>query len=237
MKDRVILKTNNLSKVYGKGSSRFLALDNINLEVMAGESIAIVGKSGSGKSTLMHLLALLDKPSSGSIELNGKPTSRLQSAELDKVRGSKFGFVFQQFFMNARDSVLDNVALPLKIAGIKRGERYKKAREVLGIVGLNDKAKSRAQDLSGGQKQRVCVARAIIAEPDIIFADEPTGNLDSITGQKIIDLLFEINQGKGITLIIVTHDQNLAQKCNRQVNIADGHIVSITNNNSKKKEH
>lgn len=235
MKEDIILKAKNLAKIYGKGSSKLLALDDIDLEIKAGESIAIVGKSGSGKSTLMHLLALLDKPSSGSIEIDGRLTSKLKSAELDKVRSSKFGFVFQQFFMNARDSVIDNVALPLKISGMSRRQRHKKAKEVLRVVGLSEKAKNRAQDLSGGQKQRVCVARAIITEPDIIFADEPTGNLDSVTGQKIIDLLFNINRERGITLIVVTHDSNLAQACDRQVNIMDGHITSIITNSEPKK--
>jgi putative ABC transport system ATP-binding protein len=235
MKEDIILKVKNLTKVYGKGSSKFLALDDIDLEIQAGESIAIVGKSGSGKSTLMHLLALLDRPSSGSIEIGGQVTSKLKPAELDKVRSSKFGFVFQQFFMNARDSVIDNVALPLKISGMSRRQRHKKAKEVLRVVGLSEKAKNRAQDLSGGQKQRVCVARAIIAEPEIIFADEPTGNLDSVTGQKIIDLLFNINRERGITLIVVTHDNNLAQACDRQVNIMDGHITSITTNSEPNK--
>lgn len=220
-----LLSTRNLKKVYGKRDTKFEALRGLDLEINAGESVAIVGKSGSGKSTLMHLLALLDKPTSGEITLNGRNTSKLKNRKLNRLRNKEFGFVFQSFFMNANDSVLNNVILPLKIAGISRRERKRRAMEALKVVELDDKAKNKAKDLSGGQKQRVCIARAIVNNPKVIFADEPTGNLDSATGDKIEKLLFDLNKEKGITLIIVTHDEELAAKCGRQIRIADGEIV------------
>lgn len=220
-----LLSTRGLKKVYGKRDSLFEALKGIDLDIESGESVAIVGKSGSGKSTLMHLLALLDKPTSGEITLNGRNTSKLKNRKLNRLRNKEFGFVFQSFFMNANDSVLNNVILPLKIAGISRRERKRRAMEALKIVELDDKYKNKAKDLSGGQKQRVCIARAIVNNPKVIFADEPTGNLDSATGDKIENLLFGLNKEKGITLIIVTHDEELAAKCGRQIRIADGGIV------------
>lgn len=221
-----IIEVKNLSKTYGKKATAFTALKNINLSIEKGESVAIVGKSGSGKSTLMHLLALLDKPTKGHIIINGKDSKELSSRELNKLRNSTFGFVFQQFFMNANDTVLDNVLLPLKIAKIGRFKRKKIAKSALEIVDLESKAKNKATNLSGGQKQRVCIARAIVNDPEIIFADEPTGNLDSGTGDKITDLLFKLNKKNGVTLIIVTHDEDLAKLCSRVVRIADGEIIS-----------
>ena len=223
--ESVLLSTRNLRKIYGKRDTRFEALKSINLDINSGESVAIVGKSGSGKSTLMHLLALLDKPTEGSIKLNGRNTSKLKNRKLNRLRNREFGFVFQSFFMNSNDTVLNNVILPLKIAGIRRGERRRRAMEALKIVELDDKAKNKANDLSGGQKQRVCIARAIVNNPKVIFADEPTGNLDTATGTKIENLLFSLNREKGITLIVVTHDEELAAKCERQIRIADGRIV------------
>ena len=224
MSKRPLLSTRNLHKVYGKRDTRFEALKGIDLDIYEGESVAIIGKSGSGKSTLMHLLALLDKPTEGSIKLNGKNTSKLRAGKLNEIRNKEFGFVFQSFFMNSNDSVLNNVILPLKINGVGFRERRRRALEALRIVELDDKAKNKANDLSGGQKQRVCIARAIVNNPKVIFADEPTGNLDSATGERIEKLLFGLNKKKGITLIIVTHDQDLADKCDRQIHIADGKI-------------
>ena len=220
-----IIEVKNLSKTYGKRSAAFTALKNVNLKIKKGESVAIVGKSGSGKSTLMHLLALLDKPTAGSIYINGKNSTKLKSRELNRLRNRSFGFVFQQFFMNANDTVIDNVLLPLKINKVSRFKRKAIALDALNTVDLKSKARNRAVDLSGGQKQRVCIARAIVNNPDIIFADEPTGNLDSATGDKITDLLFDLNK-KGVTLIIVTHDEDLAKLCSRIVRISDGKIIS-----------
>ncbi len=222
----IIIAAQNLTKIYGKKSAEFKALDNINLEIRRGESVAIIGKSGSGKSTLMHCLALLDAPTHGEVLIGGRDTQKLKNRRINRLRNKNFGFVFQQFFMNARDSVLNNVELPLKISGIRSRERKRRAMEALKIVELDEKAKSRANDLSGGQKQRVCIARAIVNNPSVIFADEPTGNLDSVTGARVEDLLFKMNKEKGITLIIVTHDEDLAVRCDRQIHIKDGQIES-----------
>lgn len=222
-----VIEVKNLVKVYGKRAAAFTALKHIDLDIYKGESVAIIGKSGSGKSTLMHLLALLDKPTSGTIKINGVDSTKLRSRKLNQLRNRSFGFVFQQFFMNPNDSVLENVILPLKIAGTKRKTRKELATKAIRTVGLEERIKFKANDLSGGQKQRVCIARALVNDPSIIFADEPTGNLDSATGDKIIKLLFEANK-KGTTLIIVTHDEDLAKLCNRQVRIMDGKIVEDT---------
>ena len=221
-----VIEAINLTKVYGKKEAAFTALDSINVSIEAGETVAIVGKSGSGKSTLMHILALLDKPSSGSMKIGGKDASKLSTKQLDMVRNKTFGFVFQQFFLNGNDTVLNNVTLPLKISGLSRKERNKRGIEVLQAVELEDKANSKANDLSGGQKQRVVIARALANNPKLIFADEPTGNLDTRTGATIENLLFTLNKKKGITLVIVTHDKDLASRCNRQIYIEDGKIIS-----------
>jgi putative ABC transport system ATP-binding protein len=219
-----VISTKDLNKTYGKKDALFTALKDINIDIKQGESIAIIGKSGSGKSTLMHLLALLDSPTSGEIKINGEESSHLSRREKDKLRNKQFGFVFQQFFLNGNNTVLDNVILPLKIAGKSRRERNRLGMEALEAVELADKANNKANDLSGGQKQRVVIARALINDPSIIFADEPTGNLDSMTGQKIEEMLFSLNKKKNITLIVVTHDADLAARCDRQIRIKDGQI-------------
>lgn len=224
--EQPIIEVKKLTKVYGKRSTAFTALKNINLEIQKGESVAIVGKSGSGKSTLMHLLALLDRPTEGSVEIDGVDSTQLKNRALNQLRNESFGFVFQQFFMNPQDTVVENVTLPLKIAGVKRAKRHELAEKALRTVGLNNRLKFKANDLSGGQKQRVCIARAIVNNPKILFADEPTGNLDSATGEKVIKLLFDLNKKKGVTLIIVTHDDDLAALCDRQIRISDGRIVT-----------
>ncbi len=220
-----LVEVKNLTKTYGKKENKFVALNSIDLNIKKGESIAIVGKSGSGKSTLMHLLATLDSPTSGSLTIEGVEVSKLKGRDGDKLRNSKFGFVFQQFYLNASDSVLNNVVLPLRIAGVGKRAREKRGMEVLAGVGLTEKAKNKANDLSGGQKQRVCIARALINNPEVIFADEPTGNLDSATGRMIEDILFDLNKKNGITLIVVTHDEDLAARCERSIYIKDGEIV------------
>jgi ABC transporter, ATP-binding protein len=221
-----LIEVKNLVKVYRDGNTYFKALNGVSFSIQKGESVAIIGKSGSGKSTLMHLLAALDKPNEGEILINGQNIAKMKKRELNKLRNQTFGFVFQQFFMNPKDTVLQNVILPLKIAGVSSRKRKEIALKALESVELTDKAKNKASNLSGGQKQRVCVARAIANSPEIIFADEPTGNLDSKTSKKIEDLLFGLNKENGITLIIVTHDESLAAKCDRQIRIQDGQIVS-----------
>ena len=221
-----LIEVKNLVKVYRDGNTYFKALNGVSFSIQKGESVAIIGKSGSGKSTLMHLLAALDKPNEGEILINGQNIAKMKKRELNKLRNQTFGFVFQQFFMNPKDTVLQNVILPLKIAGVSSRKRKEIALKALEAVELTDKAKNKASNLSGGQKQRVCVARAIANSPEIIFADEPTGNLDSKTSRKIEDLLFGLNKENGITLIIVTHDESLAAKCDRQIRIQEGQIVS-----------
>ncbi|HHZ8667670.1 TPA: ABC transporter ATP-binding protein [Enterococcus faecalis] len=220
-----VIEAKNIKKSYGKNETKFDALKGVDLKVEKGESVAIIGKSGSGKSTFMHILALLDQPTSGDIYLNGKNVTSIRKKVLNKTRNEEFGFVFQQFFMNAKDTVLNNVLLLLKIGGISGSKRKKMALDALKAVGLEDKVQNKANNLSGGQKQRVCIARALVNNPQIIFADEPTGNLDSATGKKIEELLFDLNKNKGITLIIVTHDPDLAARCDRQVHVRDGLIV------------
>lgn len=220
-----IISLHQVTKVYGKGDNAVEALRGINLDIRSGEAIAIIGRSGSGKSTLAHVMATLDRPTSGKVLINGSEVGRRSRRASNRLRNQEIGFVFQQFFMNARDSVLDNVMLPMMIAGIRPKLRRKRALDALETVGLLDKAYARASDLSGGQKQRVCIARAIVNKPSIILADEPTGNLDTATSRVVEDMLFRLNQERGITLVIVTHDPDLAQRCGRQVRIADGQVV------------
>lgn len=220
-----IISLHQVTKVYGKGDNAVEALRGINLDIRPGEAIAIIGRSGSGKSTLAHVMATLDRPTSGKVLINGSEVGRRSRRASNRLRNQEIGFVFQQFFMNARDSVLDNVMLPMVIAGIRPKLRRKRALDALETVGLLDKAYARASDLSGGQKQRVCIARAIVNKPSIILADEPTGNLDTATSRVVEDMLFRLNQEQGITLVIVTHDPDLAQRCGRQVRIADGQVV------------
>lgn len=220
------IKADEVVKIYGKKPNTFTALKGVSLEFKDGESIAIIGKSGSGKSTLMHVLAALDKPDEGMVAFRGKDLAKLGAAKLDRLRNREFGFIFQQFFLNGRDTVLENVMLPLKIGGHGMRDRKARAMKALEEVDLLDKAKNKATDLSGGQKQRVCIARALVTDPSIIFADEPTGNLDSETGERITELLFRLNKEKNITLIVVTHDEELANLCDRQLHMKDGVLLA-----------
>lgn len=217
-----VLSTTDLTKQYGSGANRFDALRGVTIDIAEGESVAIVGKSGSGKSTLMHLLALLDSPTTGGIQVDGMDAAKLTGARLNTLRNRTFGFVFQQFFLTPNTSVLDNVMLPLKIARVPSRERKQRAMAALEQLELADKAKNKAMNLSGGQKQRVVIARALVNNPRIIFADEPTGNLDTATGAVVEDLLFELNEKHGITLVIVTHDEELAARASRRIYLKDG---------------
>lgn len=223
-----VLETENLVKIYGRGETRFDALKGVNLQINEGESVAVVGKSGSGKSTLMHLLALLDAPTHGVVALKGQPTNNLDAKQLNELRNSAFGFVFQQFFLTPNQTVLENVTLPLKIAGVSAAERKRRGMEALEQLEMADKASNKATDLSGGQKQRVVIARALINNPSVIFADEPTGNLDTATSDVVEDILFGLNKEKGITLVVVTHDPDLASRCSRQIYLVDGEIDQST---------
>jgi putative ABC transport system ATP-binding protein len=220
-----ILAARDVRKSYGRGATGFDALKGVSIDIEQGESVAIVGKSGSGKSTLMHLLALLDKPTSGVVELSGHDAAGLSGSVLNRTRNGTFGFVFQQFFLTPGATVLDNVTLPLRIAGVPRAERNRRGMAALAQLELDSKAKNKANDLSGGQKQRVVIARALVNDPSVIFADEPTGNLDTATGAVVEDILFDLNRDQGITLIVVTHDEDLAARCDRRVYIRDGLVV------------
>lgn len=221
-----MLEAQNLSKTYSSDGVDYEALKDVNLSLSDGDCVAIVGKSGSGKSTLMHLLACLDAPTAGSVLVDGNDSSRLSEKAKNRLRNGKFGFVFQQFFLNGRDTVFENVVLPMRIRGVSSSQLAADAEEAITAVGLNDKAAKKAKDLSGGEKQRVCIARALVGKPQVIFADEPTGNLDSVTGAAVEELLFHMNREKGITLVIVTHDEDLAGKCRRVIEMKDGRIIA-----------
>lgn len=222
---RPMLEASGLSKTYVSDGVGFNALSSVDLRIAKGDCVAIVGKSGSGKSTMMHLLACLDGPTEGYVYVDGDDTSSMSEQEKNRLRNEKFGFVFQQFFLNGRDTVYENVVLPMRIRGASDFDMASDANEALQAVGLEDKAGKKAKDLSGGEKQRVCIARALITKPQVIFADEPTGNLDSNTGESVERLLFDLNRQQGITLVIVTHDPDLANKCERIVEMKDGKIV------------
>ena len=222
-----MIEVKNVTKTYGKKDNKFVALDNINFIIPDGASVAILGKSGSGKSTLMHAISGLDKPEKGEIIIDGKNILALKKKDVDKFRSSTISFIFQSFFVQANESCYDNVSLPLEISGVSPRERKEKIEAALTAVELLDKMKSRARNLSGGQKQRLAVARAIVNSPKILFADEPTGNLDSVTGQVIEDLLFGYNKKNNVTLIIVTHDPELADRCDIKIKIKDGKVESI----------
>jgi putative ABC transport system ATP-binding protein len=220
-----MIKANNLVKTYGKKENLFFALKDVNISIEDGSTTAIVGKSGSGKSTLLHLLIGLDKPTSGEVLFNGK--NIVKDLKTNKWRSEKVGIIFQQFFLQPQDSVVENVALPLKILGKSKKYRNAQALKSLELVALQDRAKSKANDLSGGQKQRVAIARALINKPSLLIADEPTGNLDSENGQVVEDLLFSLNEKLGTTLVIVTHDKDLAKKCQTVITIKDGQVESV----------
>lgn len=221
-----MIEVKHITKIYGKKKNAFTALDDVSLNIEEGSSVAILGKSGSGKSTLMHAISGLDKPQKGKVLIDGEDILRLRPRATDKFRAQKMSFIFQSFFVEGGESCYDNVSLALETAGVVRIGRKKRIIEALEAVDLGDKIKSRAKDLSGGQKQRLAIARAIVGRPQILFADEPTGNLDSATSKVIEDLLFNYCKENNATLIIVTHDEDLAQKCQRVIHIKDGKIES-----------
>ena len=223
-----MIELKDVTKIYGKKKNQFTALKNVSLTIPTGASVAILGKSGSGKSTLMHAISGLDRPQHGQVIIDGQDILQLKPKRVDEFRAKKIGFIFQSFFVQGNESVVDNVSLPLEIARVPRKKRAHKINAALKAVDLYDKRKNRAKDLSGGQKQRLAIARAIVGDPQIIFADEPTGNLDSETGAKVEELLFDYNKQKGVTLIVVTHDADLAKKCDHQIIIKDGRIEKST---------
>jgi putative ABC transport system ATP-binding protein len=204
------------------------ALRGVTLTVEAGDHLAIVGPSGSGKSTLMHLLGGLDRPTSGRLLLGGRDVADLSASELARLRNQVIGFVFQSFHLLARTSARDNVALPLIYRGVRRAERRRRAEEILARVGLGHRLEHRPNQLSGGEQQRVAIARALVTEPSVLLADEPTGNLDSGSGEAVLALLEELNAERGVAVAMVTHNASVASRARRRVEMLDGLIVSGT---------
>jgi putative ABC transport system ATP-binding protein len=222
-----MIELKKVTKTYGRKQNAFRALKNINFTIPDGASVAIVGKSGSGKSTLMHAMSGLDRPETGKVLIDGIDILTLRQKAVDQFRSRKIGFIFQAFFVQANETTAENVSLPLEIARIPLRLRRHLIAEALTRVGLSDKATVKAGNLSGGQKQRLAIARAIVNRPRILFADEPTGNLDTTTGASIERLLFSLNKKDGTTLVIVTHDEELAAKCDLRIYIKDGTIDKI----------
>jgi|TARA_B000000565_G_scaffold29827_1_gene20133 putative ABC transport system ATP-binding protein len=221
----MIIKTENLTKDYETGTQVVSALKGINLSVEKGEFLSIMGPSGSGKTTLMNIIGCLDSPTNGSYYLNDKSVSKLDDDELAKIRNEEIGFVFQSFHLLARNTAFDNVMLPLKYAGLSKEEATKRSNNVLDLVGLSSRSKHTPAELSGGQQQRVAIARALVNEPSILFADEPTGNLDSKTGQDVMKIFKDLNEN-GQTIILITHEDSIAKQSNRIITIMDGLIKS-----------
>lgn len=225
----MIIETKNLCKSFQVGSEKVQALKGVDLSVQKGEFLSIMGPSGSGKTTLMNIIGCLDTPTSGTYHLNNKSVNELDDDELAMIRNKEIGFVFQSFHLLARNSALSNVLLPLKYAGKKETEAQIMAEEVLKKVGLINRMNHSPSELSGGQQQRVAIARALVNNPSIIFADEPTGNLDTQTGNDVMNLFKELNE-QGQTIILITHEEDIAMQSKRIINIKDGLIESdITN--------
>lgn len=223
-----MIEVQGVTKTYGKKGNVFTALDNVTFKIPTGASVAIVGKSGSGKSTMMHIMSGLDHPNEGTVVVDDQDIFALKAKQIDKFRSQKMAFIFQSFFVQGNESCYNNVSLPLEISRVPHKSRKARVLGALKAVGLEEKVRSRARDLSGGQKQRLAIARAIAGQPEILFADEPTGNLDSVTGETVERLLFAYNKKKKATLIIVTHDLELAKKCDMQIYVKDGKVVRKT---------
>ncbi len=221
----ISIEVKDVYKTYGSGESAFEAIKGISLSIKNGSFISLVGKSGSGKSTMLHLMAVLDKPTSGEVIINGKDVSKLSKKEKCLLRNEKIGFIFQSFYLEESYTVFKNVEMPLIINGISKKQRKKLVNDALGRVGLKDKIKNKASKLSGGEKQRVAIARAIVNNPEIVFADEPCGNLDTENGEIIIDMLGELAK-QGVTVVLVTHNLDDANKAERMISLKDGMVIS-----------
>ena len=222
-----MIEVKDVTKVYGKKKNIFTALSNVSFAVPDGEITAIIGKSGSGKSTLMHVMSGLDHASKGAVLVNGENLSQMKQKNIDAFRAHQMSFIFQSFFVQGNETCYDNVSLPLEIANVPRKDRKAMIEAALEAVEMSEKKKSKAKDLSGGQKQRLAIARAIVNRPKILFADEPTGNLDSTTGDHIEKLLFDYAHNNHASLIIVTHDPDLAARCDRRIYVKDGKIEKV----------
>jgi len=225
MKKVPLLKLEDITKKYLVGNQEIKALNGVSLEIYEGDFVSIVGKSGSGKSTLMHIIGLLDTPSTGKVILNNKDVSKLDEESLASIRNKEIGFVFQAFNLLSRATVLENVLLPLQYSNTPKNQWEKRALEMISLVDLTERVSNKSNELSGGQKQRVAIARALVNSPSIILADEPTGNLDSKTGAEIIKKFIELNK-LGKTIILVTHDMELAKITEKRFVLRDGEVVS-----------
>jgi len=221
-----LIKVKNLVKTYLVGDTSTTVLKDVSFEVEKGEFVAIMGPSGSGKSTLLHMLGLLDEPTSGTYIFDGKDSKKLDEIAISKLRNNKFGFIFQAFNLLPKTTVLENVKLPLLYSDIPKSEWDKKALAAIELVGLSHRVNHESNELSGGEKQRVAIARSLINSPEIIFADEPTGNLDSKTGKIIMDFIQKLNDEKGHTILLITHENSTAEHAKRIIRIQDGEIVS-----------
>ena len=213
-----------VTRSYSMGGVTVEALRGVSLRIEPGEYASIVGPSGSGKSTLMHLLGLLDRPSSGLITVGGRDATSMSDSELASLRNQTIGFVFQAFQLLSRTSAVDNVALPLLYRGVGRTERRDRAAEALEAVGLGDRMRHRPAELSGGEQQRVAIARALVGDPQLLLADEPTGNLDTRTGGEVMEILERLNGERGVAVVLVTHDREIAERSHRQIHVRDGLI-------------
>lgn len=222
-----MIEVKGITKTYGKKQTKFTALSDVGFIVPEGVSVAVVGKSGSGKSTLMHVMSGLDRPSKGEVRYDGQDILQFKSKQMDQFRARQMSFIFQSFYIQGNETCYDNVSLPLETAEVPAGVRREKIKAALEAVELGDKMAEKAKNLSGGQKQRLAIARAIVNEPTVLFADEPTGNLDSVTGEVIEELLLDYSKTRGATLIVVTHDEDLARKCDMQIYMKDGRVERI----------
>ncbi len=224
MEDESLISLRDITKTYQMGRVPVLALQGLSLEIGRGEMVAIMGPSGSGKTTLLNVLGCLDWPSRGSYKLNGQEVARLTDRRRSDIRNRELGFIFQSYNMLPRVSAIENAMVPLVYAGLSKKERRQKAEAALTMVGLQDRMRHRPSELSGGEQQRVAIARALVNDPSVILADEPTGNLDSRRGGEIMDLLQTLHEERGITLVMVTHDQSIADRAHRIVSLRDGLI-------------
>lgn len=220
-----IIKLKDVWKVYQMGKVEVPALRGLNMEIFPGDLVAVIGSSGSGKSTCMNMVGCLDVPTKGQVLLDGKDISRMDESDLAEVRGKKIGFVFQQFNLFSTLSALDNVIFPTVFQNVSSEKRRERAEELLKMVGLGERMMHKPNEMSGGEQQRVAVARALVNDPEIILADEPTGNLDSATGKKVVEMLVKLNKEEGKTIIIVTHDANVAKVGKKIFRLLDGQIV------------